>query len=164
MKYLLLLFLTIYSINAKAQTPSVKKLVDLVKTHNIDSVTAYADKLGYVKGIEMPQIGNMYEFAITSFAKKDTGVVKSSISYSSGRHYEMNQGPLMVSLSYYTSSKTEFDTLVDEIKTLGVTETLYKDGDPYYHLYNYADVKISTYINSTSNTEKYSISFNFNYW
>jgi hypothetical protein len=164
MKHIVLSIFILITLAATAQTPSVKRFADLVNMHNIDSVTAYADKLGYVKGIEIPQIGNMYEFAITSFAKKDTGVVKSSISYSSGHHYAMNQGPLMVSISYYTSSKTEFDTLVDEIKTLGVTETLYEDGDPYYHLYNYADVKISTYINSTSNTEKYSISFNVNYW
>lgn len=164
MKHLLLLFLALFTVKANGQTPSVKKLADLVNMHNIDSVTAYAGKLGYVKGIEIPQIGNMYEFAVTSFAKKDTGVVKSSISYSSGQHYAMGQGALTVSLSYHTPSKAEFDILVAEIKALGVTETLYKDGDPYYHLYNYADVKISTYINSTSNTEKYTISFNFNYW
>ncbi len=147
-----------------AQIPTAIGLSGLVKMHNIDRVVAYADSLGYVKQKEIPQIGNMYDFTLNTFTRKDTSDVKSSISYSSGHHYAMDQGPLSVSLTYSTSSAAEFDTLVDEIKTLGVTETLYEDGDPYYHLYNYADVKISTYINSTSNTEKYSISFNFNYW
>ncbi len=105
----------------------------------------------------------MYEYAGETYTKKDTSN-KSSIVYLSGHHYAMNQWPLMVSISYYTSSKTEFDTLVDEIKALGAKEFFYKDGDPYYHLYNYFDMKISTYINTTGRGAKYTISFNGNYW
>lgn len=159
MKYLLLFILTIFTLTVQAQTPSVKRLADLVNMHNIDSVIAYAGKLGYVKGIEIPQIGNMYEFAITSFAKKDTSV----ISYSSGHHYAMNQGPLSVSLTYYAPSPAEFDILVAEIKGLGAKEKDAKENSPV-HTYEYNRINISTFVNTNNTKPTYAIILDCIFW
>ncbi|UPT67219.1 MAG: hypothetical protein M0D57_00515 [Sphingobacteriales bacterium JAD_PAG50586_3] len=163
MKHFLLSLFILFTFSVSAQTPSVKRFADLVNMHNIDSVTAYIGKLGYVKGTEIPQIGNMYEFAVTSFAKKDTSVVKSSISYSSGHHYAMNQGPLSVSLNYSTSSAAEFDTLVAEIKTLGA-EKITKEANTNVSQYKLGEYIVSTFYNPIDKGSKYTISLSANLW
>jgi hypothetical protein len=163
MKHLLLLILAVFTINVKAQTPSVKKLVDLVKTHHIDSVTAYADKLGYVKGLEVPEIGNMSGFAITSFIYKDTIGVKSTFSYSAGRPDTMDQGPLTVSLSFHTPLKAEFDILVAEIKALGAKEIATQGVPSIYH-FKYGEVTISSVDNISTSVQGYTISVNCVFW
>lgn len=159
MKHFVLFAFILFTLSTRAQTPSVKRLADLVKIHNIDSVTVYAAKLGYVQGIEIPQIGNMYEFAITSFAKKDTSV----ISYSSGHNYAMNQGPLSVSLTYYTPSAAEFDILVTEIKALGAKEKDAKENSPV-HTYEYDRINISTFVNTNNTKPTYAIILDCIFW
>ena len=159
MKQFVLSIFILFTFSVNGQAPSVKRLADLVNMHNIDSVIAYAGKLGYVKGIEIPQIGNMYEFAITSFAKKDTSV----ISYSSGHHYAMNQGPLSVSLTYYTPSATEFDILVTEIKALGAKEKDAKENSPV-HTYEYDRINISTFVNTNNTKPTYAIILDCIFW
>jgi hypothetical protein len=162
MKHFVLSISFVFTLASSAQTPSVKRLVTLLRDGDIN-ISAYADSLGYTEHTSTPQIGNMYEYIGDTYKKRDTSTTKSSIVYLSGHHYAMNQGPLLVSISYYTSSKTEFDTLVDEIKALGAKEFFYKDGDPYYHLYNYAGVNISTYQNNRGEGAKYRISLNTSY-
>jgi hypothetical protein len=162
MKHFVLSLLIVFTLSANAQAPSVKRLVALFKGNDATALTTYADSHGYNAPSMSFDIGNMCEYSLQTYTNKDT-TNKNQIVYSSGYHYEMNQGPLMVSISYYTSSKTEFDALIDEIKALGAKEFFYKDGDPYYHLYNYAGVNISTYQNNRGEGAKYRISLNTSY-
>lgn len=156
MKHFVLSLLIVFTLSANAQVPSVKRLVTLHKSNNVTALTTYADLLGYNAPSMSFDIGNMYEYSVQTYTNKDT-TNKSRIVYSSGYRYEMNQGPLIVSISYYTSSKAEFDAMVDEIKALGAEERFIKDGDPYYQQYTYAGLNISTYQNNRGDGPKYTI-------
>jgi hypothetical protein len=163
MRYLLSAIIILSTLTVHAQAPSIQNLVTICKAKDFMKIAAFADSLGYVKQKEIPQIGNMYNFTLTTFTRKDTSLPKSLIEYSSGHHYAMNQGPLSVSLIYSTSSAAEFDKLVAEIKALGAKEMDAKEDSPL-HNYLYERITISSFENINTPELKYTIGLNCVYW
>lgn len=161
MKHLVLSISILFTLTASAQTVTVKRLAALVKAHDFINITAYADSLGYGQPLTMPEVGNMYEFSMTTFAKKDS---LHYLTYSSGHHYAMDQGPLTVSLHYTIASETEFDRLVAEIKAIGAEEIIMKGAGPGARQYKYQDLTISTYINTTGTGLKYTVGLSGTFW
>jgi hypothetical protein len=155
----LLFIFIIFSFTLSAQTkvPTMAKLIQLYADSNMVAINDYAHQLGF-KGepFGINQVGNTYDYMVYTFAQKDTTKSKDYFTYTYGYHYPISpQG--LTSINYGTNDKTVFDALLKELLGLGATEHFYKDGDPYYHLYQYKGLNISTYQNNHENAAKYNI-------
>lgn len=167
MKQVVLSLFILFTINAQAQTkaPTVAKLIQLYVDTNMAVINNYAHQLGF-KGepFGINQVGNTYEYMVYTFSLKDTAAKHHTyLSYTYGYHYPMvPQG--LTSISYGTNDKRVFDALLKELLDMGATEHFYKDGDPYYHLYQYKGLNISTYQNNQGNAAKYNITVGGRYF
>lgn len=159
MKQIVLSLFILFTINVSAQTkaPTVAKLIQLYTDTSMAAINDYAHQLGF-KGepFGINQVGNTYEYMVYTFARKDTAKSKDYFTYTYGYHYPMVPQGLM-SINYGTNDKRVFDALLKELLDMGATEHFYKDGDPYYHLYQYKGLNISTYQNNHENSAKYNI-------
>ena len=141
------------------------KLIQLYTDTNVAAITDYAHKLGFKgEAFGINQVGNTYDYMVYTFASKDTTAKHHTyLSYTWGQH-NIYIPYILPAISYGTNSATEFAKLVSELKSLGAKEHFYKDADPYYHLYHYMGLNISTYQNNRGEGAKYTITIGGGGW